>query len=677
MNSDPLDDKIFPEDQVKPSQKEMQYVGDVYTDFFRWRTYRSGSFTQFQGASLEGMLRVSRELFWNAINTESEDLAALGLQFNMPFTRKEVMEYVGRISSLGVKPRIHGDMIDSYAVKVLDGMYQRWRFKSNDRVEKFWQWLYGTVNGTVCLHVGWNNQKKTESFLKNYDPASGNYKLDTKKKAYWNDVETTLVPLEDMYLSKNYERNIQKQGKVIRKTQMEPADFHREFQMYPDHKYVMPGNRIAEDSLYYRLLGGTGVTTLNKIEVLRVTDTDNDRYGIVANGILLNKLGRGNAIEVSPMPYDHKMQPYVWAIQEAVDEKLAYGLPLPFKVRDIHKMENVQYTMLLEHMLRVVDPPYLTSDIESPDIFFGSKKVIPVTDVDGYKPIQVPPVTNEYLTTMNSVQQLMSTMSQGGVNQAVPSIQPKSAAEADQMNQAKQQALSVPTLMYYDMCRQEILLVLKTMIQFYAADKFTKEGENIVKTLMVPNQSMTLGGTGDLEIRFVKKPSNTDVDRLSLYFESIRKAAQSGRMTEIIEAPVDLIQNLEFEITDIELEPEQTSEMKKAIFTSSFLVPLIQNWGQTGLIDPGKTLLRFLEKFEEHPLDYVSNQGMSGVMNTWKSMNTFPQMGSTGVNRSSVGGGQAQSPIGQAYGAQSQGGQGQGASPAAVNQFVQANQNTQ
>lgn len=674
MNQDPLDPKVLPENDYHPSEKEMQFVGDVYQDFFRWRTYRSGSFRQFQNYSLEGMLRVSRELFWNAINTESEDLAALGLQFNIPFTRKEVMEYVGRISSLGVKPRIHGDMIDSYAVKVLDGMYQRWRFKSNDKVEKFWQWLYGTINGTVCLYVGWNNQKKTESFLKNYDPETGFYTLKTLEKEYWNDVETKLVPLEDIYLSKNYERNIQKQGKLIWKSQMEPADFHTEFKMYPDHKYVMAGNRISEDSLYYRLLGGTGVTTLNKVEVLRIYDTDNDQFGIIANGILLNKLGRGKSMKISPMPFDHKMMPFVWAIQEAVDEKLAYGMPLPFKIRDIHKMENTQYVLLLEHMLRVVDPPYLSSDIDSPDIIFGAKKVIPVTDTNAYVPIAVPPVTSEYLTTMNSVQQLMSTVAQGGVNSVIPSIQPKSASEADQANQAKQQALAIPTLMYYDLCRQEILLVLKTMLQFYSAGKFQKEGEDIIKTLMVPNQAMTLGGTGDLEIRFVKKGAKTDQDRLSLYFESIRKASQSGRMTEIIEAPVDLIQNLEFEISDIELEPEQTSEMKKAIFTSSFLVPLIQNWGQTGLIDPAKTLLRFLEKFEEHPLDYVSNQGMPSVMGTWKSMNTFPQSAGTGVNRNTTGGAQAQSPVGQAFGGQSQGGQGQGASPAQQNQFAQNNQ---
>ena len=134
MNQDPIDPKVVVEEKYRPSETELGFVGDTYTDFFRWRTYRSGAFKQFQNHSLEEVLRISRELFWNAVNTESEDLAALGLQFNIPFTRKEVMENVGRIVSMGIKPRIHGDAMDSYGVKVLNGIYQRWRFKNNDKV---------------------------------------------------------------------------------------------------------------------------------------------------------------------------------------------------------------------------------------------------------------------------------------------------------------------------------------------------------------------------------------------------------------------------------------------------------------------------------------------------------------------------------------------------------------
>lgn len=615
MNPDPLDPKYKIEDYYQASDNELGLVGDCYTDFYRWRTFRSGAFRQFNDNSMEDVWRISRELFWNYSSTKSEDLNDIGLAFNIPFTRKEVMDFASRMVSLGIKPRIIGDGLDSYGVKILQSMYQRWRFKNNDRVEKFWQLMYGVINGTVCLYVGYNNRKKTQEFLKSYDAKSGAFTMDTKEKEYWGDVEVTLVPIEDIYLSKIYEKNIQKQGKLIRKTQMDEADFHTEFQMYPDHKFVRAGNRIAEDSLYFRLLGGTGVTTTNKVEVLRLYDTDNDQFCILANGILLNKLGSGKSIRTMPMPFDHKMMPFVWSIGEAVDEKLAYGLPMPYKTRDMHKMANAQFTMLLERELRLIDPPILTSDIEAPDIIFGQKKIIPVTDVEAYKEIDIKPASGDYFTSLNSVQQLMSTIAQGGVNQVIPSIQPKSAAEVDSANQAKQQAMGVPLLMYYDMIRQEAMLILRTMLQFYTAEKFSKDGANITRALTVPNMPLTLGGVGDVEIRFVDKTSNP----LELYFESIRKATQNGRMTEIIEAPIDLIQKLEFEITDVELEPEQTSEMKKAMFVQSVIQPMLQSYVQMGIADPAKVFLRHLEALGEHPADYVSNNVLPQMMASWGS----------------------------------------------------------
>lgn len=660
MNSqDPLDPKVRPEDTYQADQKEIEAVGSVYFDFFRWRTFRSGAFRHFNDNNIESVLRISRELFWNYTSNPSEDLENIGLGFNIPFTRKEVMDFMNRMMALGIKPRIMGDSLDAYGVKVLQALYQRWRFKNNDRVEKFWQLLYGVINGTVCLYVGFNDQKKTEAFLKSFDPKEGTYTIDEEKREYWNDVEVKLVPLEDIFLSKVYERNIQKQGKLIWRTQMDVADFHIEFQQYPDHVHVRAGNRIAEDSLYYRLLGGTGITTTNKVEVLRLYDTDNDQFMIIANGILLNKLGKGDNMRIMPMPFNHKMMPFVWSIGEAVDEKLAYGMPLPYKIRDLHKMSNTQFIMLLERELRLIDPPILTSDIEAPEIVFGQKKMIPVTDVNAYKEMNISPTQGDYMTTMNSVQTMMTTIAQGGVNQVIPSIQPKSAAEVDSANQAKQQAMAVPTLMYYDMIRQEIMLVLKTMLQFYSAEKYKKDGDRIIKALMVPNMPLTLGGVGDLELRFVDK---TELP-LNLHLEAVKKSVQNGRMTEIIEAPIDLIQNLEFEISDIELVPEETSEMKKAMFIQSVIQPMLSTYVPAGVADISKVFLRHLEALGEHPADYVNSKMLPQIMAQWGTQYPDPKLvnaveGQGGASRGTPMGNMQQSVMGQAFGGMSQGGQG-------------------
>ena len=94
-------------------------------------------------------------------------------------------------------------------------------------------------------------------------------------------------------------------------------------------------------------------------------------------------------------------------------------------------------------------------------------------------------------------------------------------------------------------------------------------------------------------------------------------------MTEIIEAPEDVIQNLEFEIIDIDMEPAQTDEMKKATFVEQVLNPMFNVYIPAGLADPAKVMLRHLEKLGESPMDFVSEKVLSQVMATWGDVNAF------------------------------------------------------
>ena len=649
-------DKIKPEEQEGffLSKKEQEEVGDTYQEYFKYRNYRSGSIRQFQFHSFDDYLKKSRELFWNSfVSIESEDLSSLGLSLNLPFVRKEVMEFLSRITALNIKPRITGDNLDSYGIKILSCLYNRWRFKGNDKVEKFWQVLYGIVNGTVFIHVGFNNQKKMERFLKKVDLDKGIFEITEEERAVWNDVETVIIPIEDLYLKKIYERNIQKQGRIIWKTQMEKSDFLAEFGKYPASKFVVEGARIAEDSLYFRLLGGTGVTSTNKIEVLRDYDTDNDKYKIVSNGIWINKLGSGDNIVAAPMPYNHKMMPIVSSINEPIDEKFAYGLSMPFKIKDSHKMLNASFVMLMERELRAINQPILSSDIETPEIVYKTGKIIPVGDVSAYKQLEMSEASNSFFTSMNSIQQNMTAQAQGGSTQIVPSVQPKSAKEISQMEQLRQQAIGSALTMYYDMVRQEIILILKTMLQFYTTGKFKNESDRILKILTIPDMPLAQGGTGDVELRLVKDST----DPLELYFEAIKKSMEKGKMTEIIEAPLELIQNLEFHIHSIDLEPEKTDEIERSVYYETVLQPLINIWIPMGLADPGKVFKQFLQKNGEYLQDYAKDAVMQQIYGNANMNSQMPQE-LQGLNRAGQAGSSAQSPIGMSMGGMSKGGQG-------------------
>ena len=586
------------------SEKELSVVGETYADFYKWKAYRGGLIKQFQNHSFEDMLIASRQLFWNSVTTDSDDLRALGLDFSIPFARKETMDFLGRITSLNIKPHIEGDELDSLGMKVMGGMYKKWRFHSNDKVEKFWEMLYGLVNGTVCSYIGFTNTKLQRRYLRSYNEKDGTFSIEKKDQIYWNDVSKEIVPIEDIYLPKIYERNIQKQGSLIWKTQMDENEFHSKYDLkYENAKFVVAGNRIAEDSLYYRLLGGSGTTSYNKIEILNKYNWEKDEHTMIATGILLNKLGTNENPTVAPMPFDHKMAPFTWGITSPLDEKIAYGLPTPFLVKDPHKILNVGYTMMVERELRAIDPPVLSSDIESPELIYGQHKVINVNDVEAYKEFKISEPSNQYFAMLNSLQSQMTAQAKGGDTDVVPSRQPASASEINDNANQQQEAMANTVVMYYDLIRQEVLLVLKTACQFYTNESYQRADARVYRDITVGDSPLTLGGMGNMNIRIVDKKKSD----LELWLEGIKTSAIDGKQTEIVEVPKSFLQQLELYITKIELEPDNNDQIELASFVANVINPMIQTYIPMGVADPHKTFLRHMEKMGESPADFAAD----------------------------------------------------------------------
>ena len=619
------------EDFYRPSDLALEEIGVTYTDFYQFRNEKNKAFRQLQHKTLEDFWLESRLLFWNSAVTKSEDLEALGLDFSLPFVRKEVLDFTGRIVSLGIAPQLSGDEMNMYSTQVLQAMYSKWRLKSKDKVEKFWQMLYATMNGTVCNYVGFDMDERNLRYLTESDKANNNFTIKDKKTKMWNDAFTEIAPLEEMYLKKIWERNIQKQGKTIRVKEMNESDFRAEFPTakFPKAEFVVPGNQIDEDSLFHRLLGGSQILQSDKYQVLTEYDTDKDTKKVMANGIWINELGKGIA---RPNPFTHKGQPYTWTVHEAIDEKFAYGMSMPYLLKDTTKILNTSYTMLVERELRSIDPPIITSDFEAPDLIFGQNRVVPVNDVNAYKEFQIQDASGAYFTMMNSLQGMMSSFAQGGSSNIVPSIQPKSAKEINELEKMKQQALGNTLLMYYDLLHQEIFLLLKTMLQFYETGKYSANG-NVVRNFSISNAPLSRGGVGTLEVKFVKNVSK-DID---LYFEAVQKGIENGKTTEIIEMPMEVIQNLEVFIDEIKLEPKKSDEMERASFNEGVLQPMLDVFIPAGVADINKTYLRFLEKHGEHPSSFTSDQNIGQLMGGQPNQQQQQQMA---MQQQAMGGGQ-------------------------------------
>lgn len=658
--------KVNLENLRKPSEAEFDVISKTYEDYYKFRAQRDGCTDQFQGRQLEQFLTVSRESFWNSVVTPSNDLSALDLNLTIGFIRKEVWDFVSRLISQDFKGKFDGEGIDTFGVKVLQAIYDKWRFKSNDKVEKFWQILYGVVNGTVAEYVGYNNAKLKRRFLREYDKEKGGYRIEEKDDYFYNDVWTEIAPLEDVYLSKTWERDVQRQGRLIWRNQMSWSDFKRDYHTFDNAEYVYPGNEIAEDSLYFRLLKGSGVTSYDMVEVIKEYDVIDDNYSIVANGVWLNPVGKGKDQKQSPMPFNHKLMPFGWTIFKAIDEKFAYGMSMPFELKDYQKILNVSMTMLVEQELRAIDPPTLSSDFEAPEFIYGQHKVIPVNDVNAYKVMETTEGSASFFNMVNGLQGLMSSQAQGGAQSISPTKQPKSAREVLGIQNQLQQALGNSLLMYYNLLRQEMMLVVKTALQFYPTNKFSDVNNRIIRAIKIPHTSLSGGGMGSLVVRFVKNKQ----DDLISFFESIEESIKNGKQTEIIEAPIDVVRNLEFMISDIKLVPAQSSELERQSYMDNIVTPMINIWIPAGLADPSKVYIQWLQKFGEHPADYTSDKILPQLMTQWgnDASLTIPKSDTKQGANGPQSGNVQQSMVGTKFGNSGNQGGGGNAQPLPLNQ---------
>lgn len=652
--------KIKVEDQIdfKVHDNQLEAISDLYQNFYNYRNQRDTEKTLFQNMGFDEMLTRSREMFWNSTITESQDLAELGLEFNFPFIRKEVLEFLGRIVSLKISPQITSDSHAALGAKVLQGIYKKYRIKNQDHTEKFWQVLYGIVNGTVCLYVWFDGREKQKRFLEKYDPEKGEYKIVNRDHKEWNDIRVEVVPIEEMYLADISLRKINDQSEVIRKREYTKARFDQLFGHYQNAKYVQGGQFIDEESLYYKLLSGTNILGQDRVQILSSYNIAKDYHIMVANGILLNPVGN----DVSPNPFHHKAMPYVWSVGEAIDEKFAYGLPMPIKLGSQQKLLNVSYTMLLENELRGINRPYITSDFDAPNITFGDKQVIPVTDVNAWKPLEVPQTGTSYFSMMNSLQGLMTMFAQGGSNQVAPSVQPRAAREVVAIENMKQQALGATLIHYFDLVYQELILVLKTALQFYGSEHYrTSDKADLVRAISIPEFPLSEGGLGTLEVKFVTKKS----DDIKRYFDAVNRSIENGKKTEIIEVAIEALTKIEFFIDDIKLEAEKATELERAAYFEQVLSPMINVFIPAGIASMEKTYLRFLEKMGESPSDYTDDNMMAQMYTTMQNklkvqqpVQPAPAQGNPlgNANSGTLNGDLMQSVTGQRFGGQSAGG---------------------
>ena len=609
--------KILLEEFYRPSRDIQEAIFDVYEKFIRWRSLREQDYKQFNGKQAIDWWEESREKFWGYLPL-SYDLDVP--QFFFPETRNQVIAILSKISNLRMKPRFEGvENFDIVKSTVLKDLFEYWRRSSNKKIKNFWAFLYAVINGTSVVFVGYRSKKRTVKDITMFDPATGETEWEDRDDEE-SEVTEILCNLEDIYIPKLWEPNIQEQEEIIWRTLMKWSDFKNAFSGYELADYVFPGMQFADQSIFSQFLA-YDVRGSDFVEVIRYFNKPKDRYMLIANGVLLNPMKqKGKKDEIlSPLPWNHKQLPFAKTIFEPLDSSFFYGMSLPQKVKTPQDALNQMWELMLERERRSVSSPIITND---PNIQLGLEfkpgRIYQVgTDVNQYKELQVAPTTSSFWNVLNNLQGIVNRTGSGGLAATVQGKQPRSATEkAAEANREKENT-GLYYMFYEDLMEQVAWLVVQNMIQFYTAEKTNKIlGERkFHKILNMIDVQLAQGGNGNRYIRITDTPAPENELRQEAWYRSMFHKERA----EIVEVSPKMLRQLKFDIK-IDFEPDDSPTNERALFID-FTNMLMDRFGQPSAVDPQtgqasepplidkkKILFRLVEKFGENIADYIPDQ---------------------------------------------------------------------
>jgi hypothetical protein len=591
--------KVLLEEVYKPPKNIQEFVFDVYEKYIKWRALRERPYKQFNNKTLTSYLTEAREKFWGYLPLTNDDTK----QFFFPETRNQIVNILARIANLRLKPSFEGvEGMDIVKSTLLSDLFEYWRRKTNRKLNNFWQYLYNVINGTVVVFVAYNSNIKKVKNITLYDPSKGKtqYEEDEKDES---DVEEVIVNLEDLYIPKIWEPDIQKQDEIIWRTLMKFSDFKNAFEGYSESEYVIPGQQFADKSIFadfisYDVRGG------DFVEVIRYFNATKDQYAIIANGVLLNPIKYKTKREISPLPWNHKKLPFAKTILEPIDSSFFYGMPLAQKVKSPQDALNKLWSLLIDREERAIAAPILTNDasVETGLEYRAGRFYVVQGDPNtNYRELQISPASGSFWNALTTLQGIIQKTGTGGIGPILPTRQPRTATEKSLESQQQKEIAGLYNLFYQDLLEQKVWIVLNNIIQFYTSQKVKKiiGNKKYNKIIYLTNTNLIGGGIGNREIRIIDEISEPEKLQEESYIRSLLKKEK----VEIIEVTPKALQQLEFDIK-INFEMENSPETERALYLD-FIVTIWKLFGQFGLLSPKKSLFRVMEKFNENIYDFI------------------------------------------------------------------------
>lgn len=350
---------LYPTGEVfKPSEKELEVVTKTVSLFRRSQQDRDRSFAYFDGQTLLEYIEDSTERF-NTNLYLREGMEDWQAGFNNGFIRNKVLSIVGKlVEQLPIASAMPRGEEDVLRAQIITDLYHY--TEEVDDYENFMSMfvLELIVKGTAIGYEDIEYKKKKIRTVKGIGD-NMTVKEDTIKSTKFY---STLVPVDEYYPASVGIMDVKNQPYSFWRKLMNVADFQEKFGHYKKAALVNgKGGKVVDGMVpYYNDFYSSDVPE-GYVEFIRMYDSVNDQYIMLADGIWINPLGPNE--EVQPLPWNHKEQPFYSAINEPFGVFL-YGKSLPNKLSAMADVLNVLENMMVDQSFLSIFSPIITAGFD-------------------------------------------------------------------------------------------------------------------------------------------------------------------------------------------------------------------------------------------------------------------------------------------------------------------------
>lgn len=522
----------------KWTKKEQALLTEIYQNIDYCVGLKQRPFHYFDDMSFEMMINASvrRANSYNPPQAANDWRVAV----NMPETEDKLQAILGFITAnrprVEISARTDQKLIDKRIGKALDVITDA-SLDAEDGDAKMTSGSQEVLTkGTVVMYEGYEKVYRTIKDEKKVDKKTNKVTYTEKKICDSKKPIQRLVPIENFYIPNFYEVDLQKQGYVIEREEMNYHVAQQVYGNYPNWKHVQTSQQIKitkEGNYFFYENWGERVYE-ETVEILHWYHRTKDLYIIVINGVLMTEID-------NPIPFKHKNYPFSYAVCQRYAPDFFWGKPLPMRLLSRQDFLNTLIRLAADRGVMSLLPWFVTSEesnIMPSDI--GPMEVITVSDVTQFREAKIDPMQQGDVQLINMFQ---DSMSRSAVD---PSQQGQvTSATATAVQNARESAINSLGLiirflswMTHNQTRQRISNILQYHVIGDVYDKDMKNPE-----FRVSGKKLSDGTTGDIIVRIV-----ADEKDIPSPEKQAEELAKSDGNVEVIYVTIEELHNIDFYI---------------------------------------------------------------------------------------------------------------------------------